>query len=80
MGNRLPYGLGGRGHCVHMLGGDEGEVNQDGSMGVRITGSLCWSGGWLVRKAALVHYSKQSLVIRGMSVENNCSAIVARRS
>ena len=27
MGNRLTYGLGGRGHCVDMLGGDEGEVN-----------------------------------------------------
>jgi hypothetical protein len=24
MGNRLPYGLGGRGHCVDMLGGGEG--------------------------------------------------------
>src|ERR1700736_2956788 len=27
MGNRLPHGLGGRGHWVHMLGGDEGKVN-----------------------------------------------------
>jgi hypothetical protein len=27
MGNRLPYGLGGRGHCIHMLGGDEEKVN-----------------------------------------------------
>jgi len=27
MGNRLPYGLGGRGHCVDMLGGAKGKVN-----------------------------------------------------
>jgi hypothetical protein len=27
MGNRLPYGLGGRGHWVDMLGGYKGEVN-----------------------------------------------------
>ncbi len=27
MGNRLPYGLGGRGHWLAMLGGDKGEVN-----------------------------------------------------
>ena len=29
MGNRLPYGLGGRGHWLDMLGGGEGEVNED---------------------------------------------------
>jgi hypothetical protein len=34
MGNRLPHGLGGRGHWSDMLGGDGGEVNQDGNMGV----------------------------------------------
>jgi hypothetical protein len=27
MGHRLPHGLGGRGHWVDMLGGDEGKVN-----------------------------------------------------
>jgi hypothetical protein len=27
MGNRLPYGLGGRGHWVDMLGGGKGKVN-----------------------------------------------------
>jgi hypothetical protein len=26
MGNRLTHGLGGRGHWLDMLGGDEGEV------------------------------------------------------
>jgi hypothetical protein len=29
MGNRLTHGLGGRGHWLNMLGGGEGEVNQD---------------------------------------------------
>jgi hypothetical protein len=28
MGHRLPYGLGGRGHCVDMLGVGEGKVNE----------------------------------------------------
>jgi hypothetical protein len=28
MGNCLPYGLGGRRHCVHMLGGGEGKVKR----------------------------------------------------
>jgi hypothetical protein len=27
MGNRLLYGLGGRGHWLNMLGGGEGQVN-----------------------------------------------------
>jgi hypothetical protein len=27
VGNRLPYGLGGRGHWLNMLGGGEGQVN-----------------------------------------------------
>lgn len=30
MGNRLPHGLRGSRHWLDMLGGDEGEVNQDG--------------------------------------------------
>jgi hypothetical protein len=30
MGNRLTHGLGGRGHGVDMLGGDEREVNAGG--------------------------------------------------
>jgi hypothetical protein len=33
MGNCLPHGLGGRGHCVHMLGGDEGKVNERQGVG-----------------------------------------------
>ena len=32
MGNRLAHGLGGRGHCVHMLGGDEGEGQTQGGV------------------------------------------------
>ena len=28
MGNRLPHRLRGSGHCVDMLGGDEGPVNE----------------------------------------------------
>ena len=30
MGNRLSYGLGGRGHWLDMLGGDKGKVNDSG--------------------------------------------------
>ena len=33
MGNCLPYGLRGRGHCVHMLGGGEGKVKRGAAHG-----------------------------------------------
>jgi hypothetical protein len=33
MGNCLPYGLGGRGHWLDMLGGDEGKVNESCGVG-----------------------------------------------
>jgi len=35
MGNRLPYGLGGRGHCVDMVGGDKGKVNRRAALQFR---------------------------------------------
>jgi len=51
-------GLGGRGHWLGHVRWGEGKVNQDASMEVRITGSLCWSGSFLAQQCSIDQFHR----------------------